>query len=168
LNDGAVDLAVSAEQESFLAGFRAYLDGLDLDLDEVRRTFETDPMEIVGPAREFVRRLGRDGWLGMGWPAEYGGGGRSAVEQWLFLEELAYGALAVREMTCAHVRQRHQFGVPLSSFQAVQHLVADMATHVEAGLLASWPDWPTPPGAGTWLSRRPWRRSWRAGRTCGR
>lgn len=94
-----MDMTLTAAQEEFLAGFQAYLDGLDLDLDEVRETFETDPMEIVGPAREFVRRLGRDGWLGMGWPIEYGGGGRSAVEQWLFLEELAYRRLPSGNLT---------------------------------------------------------------------
>jgi hypothetical protein len=94
-----MDMTITAAHEEFLAGFRAYLDGLDLDLDEVRDTFEADPMEIVGPAREFVRRLGRDGWLGMGWPTEYGGGGRSAIEQWLFLEELAYRRLPSGNLT---------------------------------------------------------------------
>jgi hypothetical protein len=94
-----MDMTLTAAQEEFLVEFQAYLDGLDLDLDEVRETFETDPMEIVGAAREFVRRLGRDGWLGMGWPTEYGGGGRSAVEQWLFLEELAYRRLPSGNLT---------------------------------------------------------------------
>jgi hypothetical protein len=94
-----VDLTVSAGQRGFLDELRAYLDGLPLDLDEVRRWYETDPMEITGPARAFVRRLGADGWLGMGWPVEYGGGGRSAVEQWLFLEELAYRRLPSGNLT---------------------------------------------------------------------
>ena len=29
--------------------------------------------------RELVRQMGRDGWLGVGWPKEYGGQGRSAA-----------------------------------------------------------------------------------------
>jgi len=40
-----------------------------------------------GPARELALRMGRDGWLGIGWPKEYGGQGRSAVEQFIFFDE---------------------------------------------------------------------------------
>jgi 3-oxocholest-4-en-26-oyl-CoA dehydrogenase alpha subunit len=95
----AVDMTLTVEQERFIAGFRCYLDGLDLDLAAVRAEFESDPMQIVGVAREFVRRLGHDGWLGVGWPVEHGGGGRSAVEQWLFLEELAHRRLPSGNLT---------------------------------------------------------------------
>jgi len=31
--------------------------------------------------------MGRDGWLGIGWPREYGGQGRSALEQFIFWDE---------------------------------------------------------------------------------
>jgi 3-oxocholest-4-en-26-oyl-CoA dehydrogenase alpha subunit len=42
----------------------------------------------VGPAmRKVVRRMGDDGWLGIGWPTEYGGQGRSAIEQFIFFDE---------------------------------------------------------------------------------
>ncbi len=37
--------------------------------------------------RETIRQVGKDGWLGVGWPSEYGGGGRTMVEQLIFLEE---------------------------------------------------------------------------------
>jgi 3-oxo-4-pregnene-20-carboxyl-CoA dehydrogenase beta subunit len=39
--------------------------------------------------REVVRRMGRDGWLGVGWPAEYGGRGLGQVEQQIFANEAA-------------------------------------------------------------------------------
>ncbi len=39
--------------------------------------------------REVVRRMGRDGWLGLGWPAEYGGRGLGQVEQQIFANEAA-------------------------------------------------------------------------------
>jgi len=39
--------------------------------------------------RELVRRLGRDGRLGVGWPREYGGKGFGPVEQQIFVNEAA-------------------------------------------------------------------------------
>jgi hypothetical protein len=37
--------------------------------------------------KELVRRMGRDGWLGVGWPVEYGGRGFGQVEQQIFASE---------------------------------------------------------------------------------
>jgi alkylation response protein AidB-like acyl-CoA dehydrogenase len=34
-----------------------------------------------------VRKMGADGWLGIGWPPEYGGQGRGDVEQLIFFDE---------------------------------------------------------------------------------
>ncbi|MCM6772848.1 acyl-CoA dehydrogenase family protein [Nocardia sp. CDC159] len=39
--------------------------------------------------RAVVRRMGRDGWLGVGWPTEYGGQGFGPVEQQIFYNEAA-------------------------------------------------------------------------------
>src|ERR1019366_936707 len=39
--------------------------------------------------QEVVRRLGRDEWLGVGWPGEYGGRGLGQVEQQIFVSEAA-------------------------------------------------------------------------------
>ncbi len=39
--------------------------------------------------RDVVARMGRDGWLGVGWPKEYGGHGFGAVEQQIFVNEAA-------------------------------------------------------------------------------
>ncbi len=33
-----------------------------------------------------IRQLGADGWLGIGWPKEYGGQGRNAIEQYIFFD----------------------------------------------------------------------------------
>lgn len=42
----------------------------------------------IGPVqRQVVRQMGEDGWLGIGWPKEYGGQGRSAIEQFIFFDE---------------------------------------------------------------------------------
>lgn len=37
---------------------------------------------------EFSRKLGTRGWIGMTWPARYGGGARPALERYIVLEEL--------------------------------------------------------------------------------
>lgn len=42
---------------------------------------------------------------------------------------IAQGAL---DYAVNYARQRHQFGQPISSFQAIQHMLADMATQIEA------------------------------------
>jgi alkylation response protein AidB-like acyl-CoA dehydrogenase len=42
----------------------------------------------IGPTvRRIVRQMAADGWLGIGWPKEYGGQGRSAIEQFIFFDE---------------------------------------------------------------------------------
>ena len=43
--------------------------------------------------RALLRRIGADGWLGLGWPVEYGGQGRGSDEQFVFFDE-AYRANA--------------------------------------------------------------------------
>ena len=42
----------------------------------------------IGPdMRRVVKQMAEDGWLGIGWPTEYGGQGRSAIEQYIFFDE---------------------------------------------------------------------------------
>jgi alkylation response protein AidB-like acyl-CoA dehydrogenase len=61
-----VHIAYTAEQEALRDELRAYYSKL-LD-PETRAAIEADPS---GPVqREVVRRLGADGWLGIGWPKE--------------------------------------------------------------------------------------------------
>ena len=43
---------------------------------------------ITGHDREFAKELGARGWLGMTWPVEHGGGGRSALERFVVFEAL--------------------------------------------------------------------------------
>jgi hypothetical protein len=77
-------LAYSAEHEKLRQELRAYYRKLLTPeiLDEVRRS------EGVGPiVRKVVRRMGEDGWLGIGWPKEYGGRGMTPIEQFIFFDE---------------------------------------------------------------------------------
>jgi len=44
--------------------------------------------EMGGPkCIEAVRQMGRDGWLGVGWPKEYGGRGLGPMDQFVFYDE---------------------------------------------------------------------------------
>jgi alkylation response protein AidB-like acyl-CoA dehydrogenase len=54
---------------------------------EVRNAldFETEGGETF---RKAVRQMGSDGWLGIGWPVEYGGQGRPATDQFIFFTEV--------------------------------------------------------------------------------
>ena len=38
--------------------------------------------------RKALRQMGKDGWLGVGWPKQYGGQGRSPIEQFIFSDEV--------------------------------------------------------------------------------
>lgn len=49
----------------------------------------TDPAAHKRHYRRTIRRLGADGWLGVGWPEEYGGRGLTAMEQFIFFDEAA-------------------------------------------------------------------------------
>ena len=49
--------------------------------------------------RDVVRRMGRDGWLGVGWPAGYGGRGLGQVEQQIFVNEAALADVPLPAVT---------------------------------------------------------------------
>ena len=56
--------------------------------------------ERHGPVyREVVRRMGRDGWLGVGWPAAYGGRGLGQMEQQIFVSEAALADIPLPAVT---------------------------------------------------------------------
>jgi hypothetical protein len=50
---------------------------------------ERDMGEGGGPLwREALRKMGRDGWIGVGWPEALGGRGMTPLEQFIFIEEI--------------------------------------------------------------------------------
>ena len=77
-------LAYTPEQEALRHELRRYFE--DLMTPEVEA--ECAAGETGGPAcLDAVRKMGRDGWLGIGWPIDYGGQGRTDVEQFIFFDE---------------------------------------------------------------------------------
>src|ERR1041385_9335220 len=77
-------LSLSPEHERLRQELRDYYAKLLTPeiLAEVRRS------EGVGPTvRKVVQQMARDGWLGIGWPKQYGGRGMTPIEQFLFFDE---------------------------------------------------------------------------------
>ncbi|MCH7706854.1 MAG: acyl-CoA dehydrogenase family protein [Myxococcales bacterium] len=72
------------EQEALCLELRAYYD--KLLTPEIREGLHHG--RGVGEVmRAVVKQMGTDGWLGIGWPEEYGGQGRSEIEQFIFFDE---------------------------------------------------------------------------------
>ncbi len=53
------------------------------------------PFRDRGRDPEFSRLLGKQGWIGLGWPREAGGAARSPAEQLVFIEEMQFAEAPV-------------------------------------------------------------------------
>ncbi len=73
------------EQRALRTELREYFDALLTP--EVREELGP-PGEGSPKFRDIVRQIGADGWLGIGWPKEYGGQGRGELDQFIFFDEV--------------------------------------------------------------------------------
>jgi alkylation response protein AidB-like acyl-CoA dehydrogenase len=73
------------EQVALRKELREYFDRL---LTPAVRAEMGHPGEGNPQFRTIVRQMGADGWLGIGWPVEYGGQGRSSLDQFIFFDEV--------------------------------------------------------------------------------
>ncbi|HMF04654.1 MAG TPA: acyl-CoA dehydrogenase family protein [Acidimicrobiia bacterium] len=78
-------LEYTPEQQALRTELREYF--ARLLTPEVRAELG-EPGEGSPRFRDVVRQMGSDGWLGIGWPAEYGGQGRPATDQFIFFDEV--------------------------------------------------------------------------------
>ncbi|WP_280426340.1 acyl-CoA dehydrogenase family protein [Nocardia carnea] len=74
---------LTSEQRKLRDDLRAYF----ADLVTPEEAAEMSVNRHGDAYRAVVRRMGRDGWLGVGWPKEYGGQGFGPVEQQIFYNE---------------------------------------------------------------------------------
>jgi alkylation response protein AidB-like acyl-CoA dehydrogenase len=49
--------------------------------------------------RRALQKMGSDGWLGIGWPREYGGQGRTPLEQFIFFDEVQRAGFPIPLLT---------------------------------------------------------------------
>jgi len=79
-----MEIGYTPEQLAMQQELRAYYANL---LDEAT-VAELHESHAVGEApRRIWKQMCADGWAGIGWPKEYGGQGRSAIEQFIFFDE---------------------------------------------------------------------------------
>jgi alkylation response protein AidB-like acyl-CoA dehydrogenase len=86
-----MDFEFSQEQQKFRQEVRDFLE------EELRKgTFKPScDAWIQGYSLEFTKKVAQKGWIGLTWPKEYGGQGRSHIDRLILTEEmLRYGAPA--------------------------------------------------------------------------
>ena len=88
-------LELTEEQQALRTELRSYFENLltpeERDLLLVERHGEL--------FRDVVKRMGRDGWMGVGWPTEYGGRGFGEIEQQIFANEASRADIPLPSVT---------------------------------------------------------------------
>jgi alkylation response protein AidB-like acyl-CoA dehydrogenase len=77
-----MDFALGTELEELRA------EAWEVGLVAAERSDVPEDSWIAGHDRAFAEELGKRGWLGMTWPVEHGGGGRTALERFVVFEAL--------------------------------------------------------------------------------
>src|SRR5438477_5396642 len=84
------------EQQRLSDELRTYFAGI------VTPEYQAELAETEGGGplyTQALRRLGADGWLGVGWPREYGGQGRTPLEQFVFFDEASRAGVMLPMLT---------------------------------------------------------------------
>jgi 3-oxocholest-4-en-26-oyl-CoA dehydrogenase alpha subunit len=93
-----MDLSYTPEQEKLRQELREYFAALMTP--DVRAGLDSGGDYGTGDAyRQVVRQLGRDGWLALSWPAEYGGRDATMLDQLIFTDEAAAAGVPVPFLT---------------------------------------------------------------------
>jgi len=90
-------LSYAPEQERLRSELRSYFAALMTP--ERRAGLEGGDYGDGEAYRDVVRQLGRDGWLALSWPAEYGGRDATMMDQLIFTDEAAAAGVPVPFLT---------------------------------------------------------------------
>jgi 3-oxocholest-4-en-26-oyl-CoA dehydrogenase alpha subunit len=102
-------LDYTPEQKALKAELRSYFARMmTAELEDEIATMESGG-PLYGAA---MRQMGKDGWLGIGWPKRYGGQERPAIEQFIFFDEV----------------QRAGFPIPLLTLNTVGPTIMQFGT----------------------------------------
>jgi 3-oxocholest-4-en-26-oyl-CoA dehydrogenase alpha subunit len=86
-----MQLAFTAEQQALKAELRSYFAAL---VEEIEGDASSESTYT-----RYIRRMGHDGWLGIGWPEEYGGKARGPIDQMIFVEESHWAGVPLPLLT---------------------------------------------------------------------
>ena len=133
-------IELTDDQLALQQELRDYFTGLMASANE-----DEADAEVMGPSyRRVIRQMGKDGWLGVGWPKEYGGHGRGPIEQLIFLEEADRAGAPIPMVTLNTVGPTiAQFGTDAQKKEFLSGILAG-DIHFAIGY--------TEPGAGTDLA----------------
>jgi alkylation response protein AidB-like acyl-CoA dehydrogenase len=107
-------LSYTGEQKSLARQLREYFS--ELMTPERRAELQATLSGDYGDGtayRDVIRQLGADGWLALSWPQEYGGQGRSQLDQLVFTDEAALAGVPIPFLTLNTVGPTiMRFGTP--------------------------------------------------------
>ena len=104
-----VDL--SSEQKALQQELRTYF--TNLMTPEVKAKIRSSEEAENKEYKALIRQVGRDGWLGIGWPKEYGGKDFTPIENYIFLNEAQSAGCPIPFLTTNTVGPTiRQFGTP--------------------------------------------------------
>ncbi|MBL1077504.1 acyl-CoA dehydrogenase family protein [Nocardia sp. 2] len=92
-------IAYTPQQEQLRAELRDYFAKLITPERREALSAQTGEYGSGNVYREVVAEMGRDGWLALGWPKEYGGQDRSTMDQLIFTDEAAIAGAPVPFLT---------------------------------------------------------------------
>ncbi|MFE5476613.1 acyl-CoA dehydrogenase family protein [Nocardia sp. NPDC055165] len=92
-------VAYTPQQEELRAELREYFAKLMTPERRAALSMTTGEYGSGNVYREVVRDMGRDGWLTLSWPKEYGGQDRTTMDQLIFVEEAAIAGAPVPFLT---------------------------------------------------------------------
>jgi alkylation response protein AidB-like acyl-CoA dehydrogenase len=92
-------IALTPDQERLREELREYFAALVTPEVRAGLASATGEFGDTGVYRDVIRRLGADGWLGIGWPSEYGGQARSMVDQLIFTDAAAVAGVPIPYLT---------------------------------------------------------------------
>ena len=92
-------VALDPEHLALRAELREYFDQLVTPERRAGLASATGEFGEAGVYKEVIRQIGTDGWLGIGWPEEYGGQARSMIEQLIFTDAAAVAGVPIPYLT---------------------------------------------------------------------
>ncbi|MGA8255654.1 MAG: acyl-CoA dehydrogenase family protein [Nocardioides sp.] len=92
-------IALDPEHLALRAELKEYFDQLVTPERRAGLSSATGEFGEAGVYKEVIRQIGSDGWLGIGWPTEYGGQNRSMIEQLIFTDAAAVAGVPIPYLT---------------------------------------------------------------------